>query len=113
MGCLNHSCHSIDPMVSETEMTPPAVTACWRALACSEAPASLCASAASYRFSKDVFIVPVVETDLELREIQGKLFLAYMMVRPDDAPFEQAPERFDVVGMDFTAHVFAFAMRHK
>jgi hypothetical protein len=83
---------------------------CWRLCACSEALASLGASAASYRLSKDVVVVPVIEAKLELREVERQVFLADVMVRPDHAAFEQAPERFDVVRVDFAAHVLARAV---
>jgi hypothetical protein len=85
-------------------------SACWRALACSEARASCCASAASYRLPKDVVIVPIVESELKFREIQRQVLLTDMVVRSDDSALEQAPERFDIVRVNLSAHIFARAV---
>lgn len=93
-----------------TRKVIPIESACWRALACSEAPASCCASAASYRLSKDVVIVPIVESELEFREVERQIFLADVMVRPNYPALQQAPERFDIVRVDLAAHVFARAV---
>jgi hypothetical protein len=78
-------------------MRTPIESVCWRLCACSEALASLGASAASYRLSKDIVIVPIIESELEFREIQRQVLLAYVMVRPDHTAFEQAPEVFQVI----------------
>jgi hypothetical protein len=59
-------------------MKIPIESACWRALACSEAPASCHASAASYGLSKDVGILAVVMAKLKFREIQRQIFTAYI-----------------------------------
>jgi hypothetical protein len=88
----------------------PIESVCWRALACSEVPASLCASASCYRFPKDVGILAVVMTELEFRKVQRQIFLADVVVSADHATLEQAPERFDVVGVDLAANILAFAM---
>ena len=95
------------------EIVIPIESACWRALACSEAPASLCASAASYCLPKDVGVPAIVETELKLREIQGQIFLAHVMIGADDSPLEPAPEIFQVISVHLAAHVFASAVRHK
>jgi hypothetical protein len=88
-------------------------SACWRALACSEASASCHASAASYRFSKDVGVLAVIETELKLREIQGQILLADVVISPDHAALEQTPEVFQVISVNFAAYIFALTMRHK
>lgn len=84
--------------------------ACWRALACSEAPASYCASAASHRFSKDVGIAAIVVAELKFRQVERQIFLTHVVVRANDAAFEQCPEALNVVRMNLAAHVFALAM---
>jgi hypothetical protein len=91
-------------------MAIPIVPARWRALACSEAHASYYASAASYGFSKDVRVLAVVEPELKLREVQRQIFLADVMIGANNAALQQAPEVFQIVGMDFAAHVLARAM---
>src|SRR6266436_733607 len=78
----------------------------WRLWACSETPASLCVSASCYHFTKDVRILAVVMAEGELRQILA----AYVMKRADDATFEQSPERFDRIGVDLAAHIFARLM---
>jgi hypothetical protein len=87
-------------------MEVPIESACWRALACSEAPASLCASAASYGLSKDVGILSIVVAELKLREVEREIFLTHVMVRHDDSAFEQRPEGIERLGMHFAAHIF-------
>jgi hypothetical protein len=88
-------------------------SACWRALACSEAPASLCASAASYGFSKDVGVLAIVEPELELCEVERQILLADVMVGSDHAALEQAPEVFQVISVNFAAYIFTLTMCHK
>jgi hypothetical protein len=77
----------------------------WRALVCSEAPASYCASAASYRLSKDVFVVPIVESELELREVQRQIFFAHVVISADNSALQERPEILDVVRMYFAAYI--------
>jgi len=87
-------------------MRIPIESACWRALACSEAPASYHASAASHRFPEDIGVLAVVETELKLREIQRQISLAHVVIGPHDSTLEQesAPiscRHFDHVGNAF------------
>src|ERR1700687_350483 len=86
------------------------LSARWRALACSEAPASCCASAASHGFSKDVGVLAIVESELKFREVKGQVLLGDMMIGSDNAALEQAPEVFQIVSMHFAAHILARAM---
>jgi hypothetical protein len=91
-------------------MAVPIESACWRLWACSEALASLCASASCYRCTEDVAVVAIIKAKLKLIQVERQVLLADVMVRPDHAALEQGPERFDVVGMHFAAHVLAAAM---
>jgi hypothetical protein len=77
-----------------------------------EAPASRVASASSYRFAENVMVLPVVVAELKLIQVERKVLLADVVVRPDDAPLEQRPERFDVVRMNVAAHILIFGMLH-
>jgi len=92
------------------EKATPIESACWRLCACSEALASLGASAASYRISEDVCVVSIVESELKLREVQRQIFFTDVVMRSNNTTLQQAPERFDVVGMDLTAYIFACPM---
>ena len=82
---------------------------CWRAWTCSEAPASRCASASGplYRLAENIGLTAVVVTELKLREVQWQILCADMVEATHDAALKQAPEAFDVVRMDFAAHVLA------
>jgi hypothetical protein len=71
-----------------------------------EASASSDASASSYRCSEDIGILAIVVAKLKLIQIQGQIFLAHVVIGADHATLEQRPERFEIVGMDFAAHVF-------
>jgi len=87
-------------------MRIPIESACWRLCACSEAPASCCASAASYGLSKDVVIVPIIESELKFREVQRQVLPADVVVGADNAALQEAPEILDVVRVNLTANVF-------
>jgi hypothetical protein len=83
---------------------------CWRAPACSEAPASCCASAACYCLPEDIGVVAMVVTELKLRQIERQVFRADVVIRADDSALEQCPERIQVLSVDFTTHVLAFVV---
>jgi hypothetical protein len=90
----------------------PIELACWRALPCSEAPASYRASAACYGLAKDVGVLAVVVAELELSEIQRQIFLAHVMVSADSS-LEERPERLDIICVNLTADVFVRLMIHR
>ena len=48
--------------------------------------------------------------ELKLCEVHRQIFLANVMVGADHATFQECPERLDIVGMDFAAHVFILAV---
>jgi hypothetical protein len=87
---------------------------CWRLWACSEAPASRCASASSplYRLAENIGFATIVVTELKLREVEREILRADMMVRANDSALEQRPETFNAVGMNLTANVFVLGMLH-
>jgi hypothetical protein len=86
----------------------PIEPACWRALACSEARASYCASAASYRLSKDVFVVPIVESELELREVQQQIFFAHVMISADNSAL-QSDQKFSMLFVCTSPRTYSLA----
>jgi hypothetical protein len=51
----------------------PIESLCWRALACSEAPASCHASAPCYRQTEDVLSLAVIEPELKLVQVQRQI----------------------------------------
>jgi hypothetical protein len=65
------------------EMAVPTESVCWRAFACSESCASCHASAASHSFLEDIGIHTIIESELKLREAQGKIFSAYVVIGAD------------------------------
>jgi hypothetical protein len=79
----------------------------WRALACSEAPASYRASAACYGFSKDIGIVAIVVAELKFSQVEWQIFLAYVVISADDSAFKQRPERINILSVDLATHVLA------
>jgi hypothetical protein len=88
-------------------------SACWRLRACSETPASRRASASSplYRLAENIGFAAVVVAELELRQVQWKVLLTDVVEAAHDPALQERPERFDVVGMNLTAHVFALRVR--
>src|ERR1700730_5829594 len=90
--------------------TIPTEQACWRALACSEAPASCRASAACYGLAEDIGVVAIVVAELKFSQIERQIFLAHVVERPNDSAFEQRPERINVLSVNLAAHVLALYM---
>lgn len=84
----------------------------WRRSSLAETDASDPASAACYRRVEDFRVVPVVVTELKLRDVQRHIFLADLVERANDATFENAPEAFDRVGVDDPRDVFAGSVAH-
>src|SRR6266851_6171413 len=84
----------------------------WRRAPRAEAHASCRASAPCYRLTKDVGFVPVVVTERGFIEIEGQIFLRYMVERADDATLKQGPEAIDILRMNLAPHVLGSAMSH-
>jgi len=57
-------------------------------------------SASLNRRSKDVRVLPIVITELELGNIQRHIFSAHFVKRTDHAALEDRPEAFDGLSMD-------------
>jgi hypothetical protein len=77
-----------------------------------EAPASSVASASCYRGSENVRVLPVIEAPRKLVQVQRQVLLADVVVRPDDAALQQAPEGFKIVRVDVAAHILAARVVH-
>src|SRR6266567_2337344 len=56
-------------------------------------------SASADRRSEDVRVLPVVVTELELGNVQRKIFLADLVEGADHAAFDDRPEAFNGVGV--------------
>ena len=52
-------------------------------------------------------IIAIVIPKRKLIQIERQIILADPMIGADNATLQQAPEPFDIVGMDVPAHVFA------
>lgn len=76
------------------------VWARWRRLSLAETDASDLASACCYRGPEDIGIVPVVVTELKLRDVQRHVFAADPVECADHAALEDAPEAFNRIGVD-------------
>jgi len=77
-----------------------------------EVPASKDASASCNNFSEHIGVLAVVETELELREVQWQIFLADVMVGSDHATLAQRPKAVDILGVNPASHILARAMAH-
>src|SRR5713101_3269950 len=60
--------------------------------------------------SENIGVVSIVESELELREVQRQIFLAHFVVCADDSALEQTPESLNRIGVNDAAHVLAAAM---
>lgn len=77
-----------------------------------EASASSDASASCYGRPENVRIFAVIVAKLKLVQVERQILLADVVVRPDDAPLEQRPEAFDIVGVDVPANVLILGVPH-
>ena len=93
-------------------MRIPIESACWRALACSEAHASYHASASGplYCLAEYIGFATVVMTELELREIERQILLRDVVISANNSAFEQRPERLDIVRVNLATHILACIM---
>jgi hypothetical protein len=66
-------------------MRTPIVSARWRRSQIAETFASVRVSAPSYRFAENIGLVPIVESELKLVQIQRQIFLADAMICSDHA----------------------------
>ena len=78
-------------------MRTPTERARWRRSQIAETVASSHVSAPCYGTPEDVRIVPIVESETELREIQRQIFLANVVVGADDPALQERPERIDIL----------------
>ena len=62
------------------------------------------------RRAEDVSVVPIVVSELELVDVERKIFLADFMERTDYSALDDRPEPFDGVRMDRTADILIAAM---
>jgi hypothetical protein len=72
------------------EMLTPIVSV-WHREA--EVPASEAASASRYDLPEHIFALAMIESELELREIQRQIFLAHIVVTTHDPAFDQTSEK--------------------
>jgi len=86
----------------------------WRRLQSTEARASRCASALTslYRLPENIGFASVVKPELKFVQVQRQIFLAHVMIRPDDSALQQGPKRINRLSMNLAAHVFAKTVRN-
>ncbi len=82
----------------------------WRRSQIAETFASVRVSAPCYSLAEYVGLFAIVKSELKLSKIERGIFLAHVVVRPDDSALEQRPERIDALCVDFAAHIFLCAM---
>jgi hypothetical protein len=75
-----------------------------------EASASSDASASCYGRSEDVLVLAIVMAELKLIQVQRQVFFADVMIRTDHASLKQRPERLDIVCVNLTPDILAFAV---
>src|ERR1019366_8438363 len=70
-------------------------------------------STTTYRGPENIGVVPIVESERELRKVERQIFLAHVVVRSDDSALEQRPERFDVVRVNDAVNVLALPVANR
>ena len=81
-------------------------------LANAEAPASQVASAACYRYSKNILVLTVIVAERKLVQVQRQVLLADVMVRSHHATLQQRPEVFEILSLNLAAYIPALHMIH-
>src|ERR1700730_13847044 len=72
-----------------------------------EAAASEVTSASCYYLEEHVGIVPVVEAELKLIQVERRIGFAHLVIRSDNSAFEQTPKAFDRVSVNHATNVLA------
>ena len=72
-----------------------------------EGSASPVASASCYSRSEDVRVTAVILPELKFVQVEREIFLADIVIRPDDPALQQSPEGLDIVGVNLTANILA------
>ena len=67
-------------------------------------------SASCYGCAKYILVEPVVVPELKFRHIEGQIFLADLMKRPDHTTLEDRPKAFDGIGMHGTDDILPFGV---
>src|SRR6266850_4541287 len=83
----------------------------WADTSSEHASAAAC-SAFCYDIGKDIGILPVIMPVRKLCQVQRQVFFADLMEGANHTTFQQAPEGFDVIRMDVSAHIFLLAVFH-
>jgi len=81
----------------------------WR-ICPAEDVASEASSASCYHLVEDVRVLPIIEPEGKLIEVQGQILAADLVVTANDATLEQAPEGFDIIGVNVAPDVTAIAV---
>ena len=81
----------------------------WR-ICPAEAGASGASSASCYNLVENVRVLPIVETEGKFVQVERQVLAADVVVSADHATLEQAPERFNIVGVDVAANINAVAV---
>jgi Leucine-rich repeat (LRR) protein len=63
-----------------------------------------------YRRSENVSVLPIVISDLELGNIERKIFAAYLVERAGDASLDNGPKAFDSLSMHRADKILLFGM---
>src|SRR5579885_113843 len=82
---------------------------CWR-LSLAETAASVRASAACYRGSKNIGVVAVIIAKLELCDVEGQIFAAYLVVGANNAALHDRPEAFNRICVNGTHNIVSRAL---
>jgi hypothetical protein len=75
--------------------------------------ASASCSAACYEQVEYIGVLPVIVTERKLGEIQRQILLRDVMEAAHYAAFEQCPERFDVVRVNYPANILALTVTYR
>jgi hypothetical protein len=79
----------------------------WHRFRLAETDASDRASAACYRRTKNIFIVPIVVSVLKLSDVERHVFAADFVEGSHDAALKDRPETFNRIGVDRADNIFA------
>jgi hypothetical protein len=98
------------PEVIRKEAPVAQVQTRWPRFRLAETDASDLVSAACYRLSKNVGVVPTIVAKLELGDVQRKICFADLVISADNPALDQRPEAFNGLSVHRADNVFASGM---
>ena len=95
------------PPMAQIAPIAQVLSARWHHFRLTETDASDHASAACYRLPENIGVMPIIVTELELRDVERHVFLADLVECADNAALNQRPKALDCLSVNRADDIFA------